>query len=449
MALVQSCTFTKNRGLKQPDLSHDAASGIFESMAAMQGAILPADEEPEPEPLKILADAVVYGSADEKRSLREIVSAKPLTVIATGDLTDTAFIEGCRIIEALANDFKPLNVQCFYLYGALAHPENNGYLQPFNLKERRRQVQLAESLLMTKTPWLYDGMDNQALAAVKGNDDSNVFVYDAEGGELHRGSLTDHNPLLSVLQKNAGTPPETSDPEIYPTPRIAALNPGKPDRLDRVNINPEKESFSAVRTVPDESRIPFYAKLRVEADTELLKTGSGRLYLGFHLDPLYSVQWDNESDPLEYVIWSPVGIAAPSTDQAPEIRGAPVDNEPREFVLSARQLDLTKSLKLRVGYSVYSPLMERTITVSQSYTIQLEEDPFGGKAYRRQIAHKDPPRRNSAPMPFELRHLDMNGDGRLSRSELSGNLWSKFPEIDTDRDGYISESEYRKYRMTR
>ena len=190
-------------------------------------------------------------------------------------------------------------------------------------------------------------------------------------------------------------------------------------------------------------------KLRVEGDAELLKSGNGRLYLGFHLDPLYSMLWDNEADPLEYVIWSPVGIAAPSTDRAPEIKAARVDSEPREFVLNTRQLDLAKALKLRVEYTVYSPLTEKSMTVTQSYTILLEPDPLGGKAYRRQIAHIDPPRKRTAPMPAELRQFDMNDDGRLSRSELSGNLWSRFPEIDTNKEGYLSQDEYTTYLNTR
>ena len=40
--------------------------------------------------------------------------------------------------------------------------------------------------------------------------------------------------------------------------------------------------------------IPFYAKLRAEAEPEVLEKGSGKLYLGFHLDPLYEVHWNNE-----------------------------------------------------------------------------------------------------------------------------------------------------------
>jgi demethylmenaquinone methyltransferase/2-methoxy-6-polyprenyl-1,4-benzoquinol methylase len=39
--------------------------------------------------------------------------------------------------------------------------------------------------------------------------------------------------------------------------------------------------------IPGKNGAPFYAKLRSEGDDRLLKTGSGALYLGFHLDPLY------------------------------------------------------------------------------------------------------------------------------------------------------------------
>jgi len=42
----------------------------------------------------------------------------------------------------------------------------------------------------------------------------------------------------------------------------------------------------------------YYAKLRAEADEPLLETGSGTMYLGFHLDPLYHVHWNNLAEPL-------------------------------------------------------------------------------------------------------------------------------------------------------
>ena len=54
--------------------------------------------------------------------------------------------------------------------------------------------------------------------------------------------------------------------------------------------------------------MPFYAKLRAEGDPDLLATGTGTMYLGFHLDPLYRVHWNNEVDPVEFEITAPAGV---------------------------------------------------------------------------------------------------------------------------------------------
>ena len=42
---------------------------------------------------------------------------------------------------------------------------------------------------------------------------------------------------------------------------------------------------------------PFYVKLRAEAEPALLTRGEGKLYLGFFLDPLYHVHWNNDVEP--------------------------------------------------------------------------------------------------------------------------------------------------------
>ncbi len=448
-AVVQACTFEKNRGLEETDISSDDASKVFNSTEELLASTESTEEKPEEAPVRMLDDVYVYNPQNKKTGLRGIVSQKPLTVITLGDLTDTAFIENYRTVEALARDFKQLDVQFFFLYGALAHPENNGYLRPFLLQERMRQVQLAKSLLLTRTPWLYDGMDNQAESALADDGKSNVFIFSSEGGERYRGTLDDGKSLRSALNNLAGAAPTQTDPGKIHSPKIAAKNAGKPELLDRIHFNPKTEPFSALRITPSDSPSPFYVKLRAEGDNKLLETGNGRLYLGFNLDPLYGMQWDNTADRLEYVIWAPSGIAAPSTDQAAEIKGHPYDSEPREFVLNTRQLDLSKPLRLGVRYTVYSPRLDKSVTVSQNYTIQLARDPFGGTAYRRQIPHHDPPRANPARMPPQLRHLDVNNDNKLSRAELSGNLWSKFPDIDTNKDGYLSADEYTQYLMTR
>ncbi len=450
LALIQQCTYKKNRGEKdQRDLFCDDTSQIFDTLEALQASFEPEEEKPVAVPLKMLNDVYVYNPRNTQMKLRLILAAKPCTVLVLGDLTDPDFIENYRNLEAVANDYKPLGAQFFYVYRAPLHPENNGYLQPFSIQERARQAQRATTLLKTKTPWLYDCMDNQTLAALMDDSDGNVFIYSAEGSEHYHGTLDDTRALRNALKKLVGEASTETSPNRFPSPGISPKDVGTPDLLDRIRFDPETEPFSPLLITPVSSRFPFYVKLRAEGDDDLLKTGRGRLYLGFHVDPLYQTQWDNKAEPLEYMIRAPRGVAAPSTDDAPEIKSQQYDSEPREFVLTTRQLDPSKPLNLRVEYTVYSPQQDKSITVTQLYTIHLKRDPFGGKAFRRQILHTDPPRKQQALMPVALRDFDSNGDGKLSRGELSGNLWSKFSKIDTDGDGYLSADEYADYLASR
>lgn len=43
-----------------------------------------------------------------------------------------------------------------------------------------------------------------------------------------------------------------------------------------------------------------------------------------------------------------------------------------------------------------------------------------------------------------LKDLDKNEDGKLSKAELKGPLKEDFDKIDTDKDGFISEKEFKK-----
>lgn len=449
MAVVSGCSYTKNKGAKNVgNIGNDDTSTVVESMdevARSKGT------EPEAEAVsaRTVPDVFVFDSQNTKRAFPELVKAKKLTAIVLGELTDPDFVENYRDIEAIAHDYHSLGVQFYYLYRFLSHPENNGYLQPFNQLERARQVQKAAELLMTKIDWLYDSMDNQTARALAPENTNNVFVFSSDGKELFAGNLSDPAALRVALKNAAGEPDTVTSSSRFHSPLITPLNPSKPRLLDRVHFNPDKEPFLPVQITPMDSQMPYYAKLRVEASKALLRTGDGKLYLGFNVDPLYQMQWNNEGEPLEYEIraMSP-GIVAPSKNTAPLIEAQTTDTEPREFVLSAHQLDLSKPLILRVHYSVFSPSLNKSIDVQQRYLISLKADPCGGEAYRRQIAYKDEPRiKNtvSTDMPFALRQYDSNGDGKLTRSEVSGNLWTKFPDIDTNRDGYLNREEYAEY----
>lgn len=447
VAVVTSSTFTQNKGAKDVEnIGNDDRSTVvndLESVASTQP-----EESTEEVPKRQLPSTSVFDSENNEHTLRELAGANKLAVFVLGELTDPDFIENYRDIEAIARDFAPIDVRFFYLYRYLSHPENNGYLQPFHQHERARQVQLVKELLKTKTPWLYDAMDNQSASELSPDNKNSVFVYAKTGEELFAGPLSDTSSLRNALLNLAGTPDTTSSASRFPSPLIKAINPLKPQLLDRIHFDPDKEVFLPLEITPMESRLPYYVKLRAEANDELLRTGDGKLYLGFHVDPLYQMQWNNEGEPLKYEIKSLAGIVAPSIGSAPVITEQAMDAEPREFILKTRQLDVSKPLMLQIQYSVSAPALKKSIEVKQQYLINLRQDPCGGQAYRRQISYKDASRIRAAAsteIPFELRHFDSNHDGKLTRNEVTGNLWTRFPDIDTNRDGYLNIEEYADY----
>lgn len=54
-------------------------------------------------------------------------------------------------------------------------------------------------------------------------------------------------------------------------------------------------------------------------------------------------------------------------------------------------------------------------------------------------------RQQGAPPTFAqlLTEMDANKDGKLAKSEVKGRLANDFAKIDTDNDGFISESEHK------
>jgi len=341
-------------------------------------------------------------------------------------------------------------VQFFYIYRALRHPENHGYLQPFIIQERIRQAQIARTRLLTRVPWLCDGMNNQVTLSLTEGRDFNVFLFSSDGEERYAGSLDNRTALLNALNNIVGEPPTRTALNAMDKPDIQPLEIAPPNLLDRTRFNPNTDPFFPLRIMPIASQSPFYVKLRAEGNGRLLQSGNGRLYLGFHMDPLYEAQWDNNASPLTYTLQTVSGTVAPASDSAPVIRLARYDTEPREFTLSTRRLDLSNPLMLQVDYTVYLPRPGRSVNISQRYAIYMERDPLGGDAYRRQIAYQDPPRRSTrVTMPGDLREYDTNGDRQISRQELSGNLWSRFPDMDTNKDGFLSAEEYQAYLNSR
>ena len=119
-------------------------------------------------------------------------------------------------MEALHRDYAPKGVHFYYLYKALAHPELNGYVTPFTLKERLMHVQEAEQKLGSKIKWLCDNMSNDAKHAL-GNAVNSQFFIDPDGVVISRSAWSNPDELREVLGKRIGRveqPTQISDLEM-------------------------------------------------------------------------------------------------------------------------------------------------------------------------------------------------------------------------------------------
>ena len=132
--------------------------------------------------------------------------------------------------------------------------------------------------------------------------------------------------------------------------------------------------------IQETSRAPFYAKLRAEGSQELYETGKGTLYVGFHLDPLYRVHWNNEVTPLEFTITTPDGISiTPSKIVGPDPEEA-ADADPREFLLEVDSGEAGGVVDLQVKYFACDDALTFCIPVTQEYKVTLARDTSHGNA---------------------------------------------------------------------
>lgn len=135
-----------------------------------------------------------------------------------------------------------------------------------------------------------------------------------------------------------------------------------------------------LKIVPGKQKrpIPFYARLRAEVDQPFLALGEGKLYLGFHLDPLYAVHWNNRVKPLEFRLEAGEGVqVTPSLGRGPKVK-QPADKDPREFLLDISATGQGLPLSLTVRYFACDDADTFCIPVTQRYTVHLEPDPGGG-----------------------------------------------------------------------
>ena len=322
-------------------------------------------------------------------------------------------------------------MQFYYIYKALAHPELNGYVTPFTLKERLMHVKEAEAHIGSEITWLCDTMDNGVKHAF-GDRPNSEFVINSEGRIVHMRTWSNPDSLRADLEDLVGPPENPTDPadialSFEPPPAVAATGV-----VDRVEARP---GLMPVQTVPLPGKTPFYVKLRAEITRAAEDTRT--MYLDFHLDPIYGVHWNNLVDPVRFELDPPDGTTiTPASGEGPRVETAS-DVDPREFLVEVGQTNPGNGhdpIGVSVSYYACNDAEGWCIPVTQQYEITLERDPDGGNVRGRS---------GRSPMA-RFRARDTDGDSRLSRDELTEQMWERAGPFDENEDGYLDEEEFER-----
>ncbi|MCA9123392.1 MAG: hypothetical protein H6822_10905 [Planctomycetaceae bacterium] len=302
-------------------------------------------------------------------------------------------------METIYRDYAPKGVRFFYIYKALAHPETNGYVTPFTLDERLLHVKEAERTLGSEIPWICDTMENDLKHGL-GDAPNSEFIIDADGRVAVRRSWSNPSELRRDLEKLVGA--------VDPPTTVAALNMNRvePRRVANTGVVPRVRIPGQMQALVIQpapiSLEPFYVKLRAEADSDVTKYGKGKLYLGFHLDPIYDVHWNNLAAPLTFEIKASEGtMISPSSGAAPKVE-VESDADPREFLLDIDAADGAESFEMTVKYFACNDAEGWCKPVTQQYTVALEVDRDGGSARRggQTSPRDDRPMRRPVPARF-------------------------------------------------
>ena len=275
-------------------------------------------------------------------------------------------------METVKVDYAPKGVEFYYIYKPLAHPELNNYVSPFNLEERLMHVAEAKRRLGSSITWLADTMDN-AYHDSMGRTPNSELVVDPDGIVVARRGWSNPGELRRDLERFVGAVEKPTKVEDLDLPTQPAMPTVVKGIVPRVPL-PKGALPMEIAPQPDRTGLPFYAKLRAEGTPELYETGKGTMYLGFHLDPLYRVHWNNEVDPVEFEITAPEGVTVTPSRGVAVDPEEPADADPREFLIEVDANEPNRTLDLMVQYFACDDALTFCLRVQQDYKINLTRE---------------------------------------------------------------------------
>lgn len=236
---------------------------------------------------------------------------------------------------------------------------------------------------------------------------------------------------LEELVGPAKTITRQEDIKLAITPALRSPAPrGFVDRIERLEMRP----IVSVPNVED-SKFPFFAKLRAEADSELLSQGHGELYLGVHLDPLYGAYWNNLSEPLRLSLSAADEVRLEQRNLVAKKVAETTDSDPREFCITVESWPNDQPLHVSVTY--FACVSGETChAIRQTYELQRRRDSDGGGARSAGAGLW-----NADEFSSRILASDKDKDGQITRSEAAGLLLPHFESLDRDSNGRLNRNE--------
>ena len=312
-------------------------------------------------------------------------------------------------------------------------------------------VKEAQRTLGSKITWLSDGMDNDAKH-VLGNRPNSEFIIDPQGVIIRSRMWSNPVQLRADLAELVGAVENPTKVEDL------KMKTASPPRVAASGVVPRVAMPGRMRAIQIEPKVgdtPFYAKLRAEVTPDVLQTGSGTMYLGFHIDPLYHVHWNNLAEPIRYEIKVPKGMTVtPAIGTGPKV-DVEYDMDPREFLVEISNASFDAPLELTVEYFACNDEAGWCIPVTQTYAVYLAADRDGGQARRLGSERGGRGRRsrglvtggNGNPEIMVERMLlmgDWDGDDRIARDEAPDQIARQFDRLDGNADGFVDKDELMK-----
>lgn len=313
-------------------------------------------------------------------------------------------------------------------------------------------VQEARKRIGSRIEWLCDTMDNRLKHAL-GDRPNSEFVVDPDGLIIRHRTWSDPDRLREDLGELVGAVEDPTRVEDLGSDfGFKPPSPSVPTGLVPRRLLSGRTVALRIEPLPgDRNHPPYYAKLRAEADPELVRTGTGKLYLGFHLDPLYQVHWNNLAEPLRYSVVPSKAEpfrASPMQGSAPRVPH-PADKDPREFILEVREASVSEPFEVAVEYFACDDANTFCVPVHQKYRVSWERDPDAGNPRRpgqarfgNRAGTNRPPLRTAGPGGFSpiFRMLDRDRSGILEEPEILG-ASARLRESDRDGDGQVTLRE--------